>query len=75
MFLWLWFEGLGITTSELYRRLKGRGLLVVPGRYFFPGQEAASDHAESCIRMNYAEDEQALQRGIEILAASLRECW
>ena len=75
MFLWLWFEGLGITTSELYRRLKGRGLLVVPGRYFFPGQETDSEHAESCIRMNYVQDEQDLQRGIEILARTLRECW
>ena len=36
MFLWLWFEDLGISTSELYQRLKRKGLLVVPGKYFFP---------------------------------------
>ena len=34
MFLWLWFEDLGVTTTELYQRLKRNGLLVVPGKYF-----------------------------------------
>ena len=57
LFLWLWFEGLSVTTSELYQRLKRKGLLVVPGKYFFPGQETASKHAESCIRMNYVQSE------------------
>ena len=28
LFLWLWFEGLTIGTSELYRRLKQKGLFV-----------------------------------------------
>jgi valine--pyruvate aminotransferase len=75
MFLWLWFEGLGVTTSELYQRLKRKGLLVVPGKYFFPGQAPGSEHAESCVRMNYVQSEQDLQKGIEILAAELRDCW
>ncbi len=75
MFLWLWFEGLGITTTELYQRMKKNGLLVVPGKYFFPGQRSVSDHAESCIRMNYVQSEEQLYRGIEILAAELRACW
>jgi valine--pyruvate aminotransferase len=75
MFLWLWFEGLGITTSELYQRLKQNGLLVVPGKYFFPGQVKPSDHAESCVRMNYVQSEQELAKGIEILARELKTCW
>lgn len=75
MFLWLWFEDLGVTTTELYQRLKKKGLLVVPGKYFFPGQSAASDHAESCVRMNYVQSEQDLEQGIEILAQELRSCW
>ena len=75
MFLWLWFEDLGITTTELYQRMKKNGLLVVPGKYFFPGQQSVSDHAESCIRMNYVQSEEQLYRGIEILAAELRACW
>ena len=75
MFLWLWFEELGITTTELYERLKQNGLLVVPGKYFFPGQQTPSKHAESCVRMSFAQSEEQLTRGIEILAAQLRACW
>ena len=75
LFLWLWFEGLTIGTSELYRRLKQKGLFVVPGQYFFPGQDKPSPHAESCIRMNYVQSEDDLNKGIEILAQELRLCW
>ena len=75
IFLWLWFEGLGITTSELYRQLKDAGLLVVPGKYFFPGQASPGAHAESCIRMNYVQSETELERGIGILADALHAAW
>ncbi|MHC4640281.1 MAG: valine--pyruvate transaminase [Planctomycetota bacterium] len=36
-FLWLWLRGLPITDHELYERLKNKGVLIVPGHYFFPG--------------------------------------
>jgi len=75
LFLWLWFEGLSISTSELYQRLKQNGLLVVPGKYFFPGQDKTSRHAESCIRMNYVQSEEDLIKGVEILARELKLCW
>lgn len=39
IFLWLWFDELPITTMELYQRLKARGVLIVPGEYFFIGQK------------------------------------
>jgi len=76
MFLWLWFEGLEIGTAELYQRLKQNGLLVVPGKYFFPGQGSeAGEHANSCLRMNYVQSEQELEQGVEILARVLKDCW
>lgn len=75
LFLWLWFEGLSITTSELYQRLKQKGLLVVPGKYFFPGQDNTTKHAESCIRINYVQSEQDIKKGIKILAEELRANW
>jgi valine--pyruvate aminotransferase len=76
IFLWLWFEDLGISTDELYQRLKRKGLLVVPGKYFFPGQAGSvNEHAESCVRMNYVQSEQELAKGIEILAGELKRCW
>jgi valine--pyruvate aminotransferase len=76
MFLWLWIEGLEIGTGELYQRLKRNGLLVVPGKYFFPGQlDGPDEHAESCIRMNYVQSEDDLAKGIEILAQELKRSW
>jgi valine--pyruvate aminotransferase len=76
MFLWLWLEGLEIGTAELYQRLKRDGLLVVPGKYFFPGQGGdAGEHADSCLRMNYVQSERELAQGIEILARVLKRCW
>ncbi len=75
IFLWLWFEGLSISSSELYTKLKEQGLLVVPGHYFFPGQPGVNTHGEQCIRMNYVQSEDDLKKGIEILARTLKQYW
>ena len=75
LFLWLWFEDLSITTSELYARLKKNGLLVVPGKYFFPGQQQPTQHAESCIRLNYVQNDEDLKKGVKILVQELKSCW
>ena len=68
IFLWLWFDELPITTMELYQRLKDRGVLIVPGEYFFIGQEDEWDHAHQCLRMNYVQDDEMMQKGIAIIA-------
>jgi valine--pyruvate aminotransferase len=76
IFLWLWFEGLEISTGDLYQMLKQEGLLVIPGAYFFPGQTITpGSHATQCIRMNYAREEDEIRRGVEILARVLRRVW
>jgi len=68
MFLWLWFEGLSISDKQLYQRLKQQGLLIVPGSYFFPGISSEWRHTQECIRLNFAQSEAQVIRGIEILA-------
>jgi len=69
LFLWIWFEGLPITTKTLYERLKARGVFIIPGEYFFYGlDDEMEGHREQCIRMSYANDEAVLRRGIEIMA-------
>lgn len=68
IFLWLWFDELPITTMELYQRLKSRGVLIVPGEYFFIGQEEDWQHAHQCLRMNYVQDDEKMQQGIDIIA-------
>lgn len=56
IFLWLWFKDLPITTELLYQRLKKRGVLMVPGDYFFPGLDKPWPHTHQCMRMNYVPD-------------------
>jgi valine--pyruvate aminotransferase len=46
-FLWLWFEGLPISSKELYRRLKERSVFVIPGNYFFFGDDMRSGDSGS----------------------------
>ncbi|WP_281546206.1 valine--pyruvate transaminase [Grimontia sp. SpTr1] len=75
IFLWLWFEGLPISTKELYQRLKQRGLLIVPGEYFFIGSELDWDHTRECLRMNYVQDDDAIARGIEILKEEVEKAY
>ncbi len=75
LFLWLWFEDLPIASEELYRRLKDKGLVVVPGKYFFPGQRELSQHADSCIRVSVVQDEESVSRGMQLLAEELQELW
>ncbi|HCZ9550672.1 TPA: valine--pyruvate transaminase [Vibrio alginolyticus] len=75
IFLWLWFDELPITTMELYQRLKARGVLIVPGEYFFIGQQDEWDHAHQCLRMNYVQDDEVMQKGIAIIAEEVEKAY
>ena len=72
LFLWLWFKDLPISCELLYQRLKKRGVLVVPGHYFFPGMDQSWDHKDQCIRMTYSQDDTAVAKAIEIIADEVR---
>jgi len=74
-FLWLWFPGLPITNAELYERLKKRGVLVVPGQYFFPGLEEQWRHKNECIRLNYSRDKKTVTAGLQIIAEEVRRAY
>jgi valine--pyruvate aminotransferase len=80
LFLWLWFPGLPVTTMELYRRLKERGVLVVPGGYFFFGlEENAGDapwrHRDECVRMTFTMPEEVVRDGIRVIGEEVRRVW
>lgn len=75
IFLWLWFEGLPITSQELYERLKSRGVLVVPGHNFFPGMEQNWRHQQECIRVSYAQDGESVLRGINLIGEEVRRAF
>jgi valine-pyruvate aminotransferase apoenzyme (EC 2.6.1.66) len=75
IFLWLWFRDLPISTEALYQRLKARGVLMVPGHFFFPGLEQAWPHTHHCMRMNYVPDSDKIERAVQILAEELDNAW
>lgn len=72
LFLWVWLRGLSITTRELYERLKARGVLVLPGEYFFFGLDEPWDHGNECVRLSYAQDAGGVRKGIAILGEECR---
>ena len=73
LFLWLWFEGLPMSTKELYERLKKKGVLVVSGHYFFPGLEENWPHKNECVRVTYAQDDEVVEKGLSMIASEIRE--
>jgi len=75
MFLWLWCDKLPGGSQALYRRLKQRGVLVVPGDSFFPGLEQPWSHRAECLRISYAQDDALVRRGISIIADELRRSY
>lgn len=70
-FLWLWLPDLPISASELYERLKRRKVLVVPGEPFFFGLEEPWGHARQCLRLNFAQPANVLERAFEIIASEV----
>ena len=75
IFLWLWFKDLPISSQELYERLKTRGVLIVSGHHFFPGLDEEWRHTDECIRMNYSQPDDAVQRGIKIISEEVQKAY
>ncbi len=72
-FLWLWVPGMSITCDELYRRLKERGVYIVPGHHFFPGLDEEWPHRHECIRISYSQNADSVHRGISIIGEEVRK--
>lgn len=72
LFLWLWLK-MPITSRQLYDRLKARGVLVVPGEYFFFGLQESWEHEKQCIRMTFSMPDEVVEEGIKVLADELRQ--
>ena len=72
-FLWMWFEGLPISSAELYSRLKKRGVIILPGHHFFPGLMESWRHCHECIRISYSQEASVVERGLAVIAQEVRE--
>lgn len=75
LFLWLWFKDLPVSSNDLYKILKEKGVIVVSGHYFFPGLDQSWQHTQECIRLNYAQGDDVVERGITILANTINELY
>ena len=73
LFLWLWLEGCPVPAKTLYELLKNRGVLVVPGSYFFFGEGEPSQHAEECLRVSFAGPPKVVEEGIRRIGELLNE--
>jgi valine--pyruvate aminotransferase len=72
MFLWLWLKDCPVDNDVLYQRLKAKGVLIVSGHHFFPGlndfEANAWQHTKECLRITYSQQDDLVQRGLEIIA-------
>ena len=73
MFHWLRFPGIPGGSRELYRRLKARGVLVIPGDCFFYGLDHPAPEQQECIRVHTAMDKAKTEKGISLIAATVQE--
>ncbi len=74
-FLWVWFPDIPISSADLYTRLKERGVVIVPGHYFFPGLQEDWPHRYECIRVSYAQEDAVVKQGIDIIAEVVRQAY
>lgn len=74
-FLWAWFKGLPIPCDELYRRLKNRGVIVVPGHYFFFGLDRPHPHQHQCLRINYSQPPEVIEPAFNIIGEEIRKLY
>lgn len=71
-FFWLWLDGANKGSLEIYDYLKKRDVIVVPGEYFFPGQELGGwTHAKKCLRLNYSRPDNELEAGAGALGEAV----
>jgi valine--pyruvate aminotransferase len=72
LFLWLWVENSPKTSRQIYEDLKKRGVIVVPGEYFFFG--AGIDdwpHRHECLRISFAMSDEDVRAGLRIIGEEL----
>ncbi len=81
IFQWLLMKDLSIPTMQFYSELKKKGVITVPGEYFFFGDDTENGlkplcehpHYSKCLRINYAGPEDEVDEGIKIISQVYRQ--
>jgi len=72
LFLWLWVENSPKTSRQIYEDLKQRGVIVVPGEFFFFGENLGDwPHRHECLRISFAMDDADVRAGLAIIGEEL----
>jgi valine--pyruvate aminotransferase len=75
MFLWVWFENLPGGTQKLYELAAAEGVVTVAGHHFFQGLTRQWQHANECLRVNFAGDPNTVETGIKRLITLARRLY
>lgn len=75
MFLWVWFENIPGGTQKLYEVAAAEGIVTVAGHHFFQGLSKEWQHANECLRINYAGDPGMVEEGIRRLISIARRLY
>jgi valine--pyruvate aminotransferase len=60
----MWIDDPKMNDLEMYQKLKGEGLICVPGSSFFPGLHEECIHKQQCLRFSMtATDEDLVAAG------------
>ncbi len=72
LFLWLWLENSRKSSRQIYEDLKHRGVIVVPGEYFFFGDNIEDwSHRHECLRISFAMAEDDVRTGLKIIGEEI----
>ncbi len=72
LFLWLWLENNPVSSRQMYVNLKKRGVIVVPGEYFFfGGSEQNWSHRHECLRISFAMNDSIVRSGLQIIGQEM----
>jgi valine--pyruvate aminotransferase len=74
-FLWLWLRDLPGGSLRLYQELKDAGVLVIPGDTCFFGLDEPWDHAQQCVRLSYALEDEQLRVAAKIIGRVARSLY
>ncbi|OLP17108.1 valine--pyruvate transaminase [Leptolyngbya sp. 'hensonii'] len=75
IFAWLWLRDLPATDWDLYQELKQVGIIVVPGKDFFPGLAEGWEHTHQCLRISLTATNEEIATGMRRLAEVVQKVY